>query len=53
MSTGKIVYMVTTLASILISISLYRSERQTLAIFVGLWAPTILSLGQALVDEES
>ncbi len=52
MSTGKLVYIGSTVASILISISLYRSERQTLAIFVGLWAPTILSLGQALVDEE-
>lgn len=52
MSASKIVYMVATLVSILISISLYRAERRDLGIFVGLWAPTILNLGQTLVDEE-
>ena len=53
MAAGKLVYIGATLISILISISLYRSGRQNLAIFVGLWAPTILNLGQTLVDEES
>ena len=53
MSTGKQVYVGATLASILVAISLYRSGRQNLAIFVGLWAPTILNLGQTLVDDES
>lgn len=53
MAAGKVVYIVSTLISILISIALYRGERQTLAIFVGLWAPTILSLGQSLVGEET
>jgi hypothetical protein len=52
LSTSKIIYMVATLASILISISLYRAEKRELGIFVGLWAPTILNLGQTLVDEE-
>jgi len=52
MGTGKAVYIGATLVSILISISLYRSDRQNLAIFVGLWAPTILNLGQTLVDDE-
>ncbi len=52
MGTGKAIYVGATLVSILISISLYRSDRQNLAIFVGLWAPTILDLGQTLVDED-
>jgi hypothetical protein len=52
MGTGKAVYIGATLISILISISLYRSDRQNLAIFVGLWAPTILNLGQTLVDDD-
>jgi len=52
MGTGKGIYVGATLVSILISIVLYRSGRQNLAIFVGLWAPTILNLGQTLVDED-
>ena len=52
MGTGKAIYVGATLVSILISITLYRSDRQNLAIFVGLWAPTILNLGQSLVDED-
>jgi hypothetical protein len=52
MGTGKAVYIGATLVSILISISLYRSDRQNLAIFVGLWAPTILNLGQTLIDDD-
>ncbi len=52
MGAGKAVYIGATLISILISITLYRSDRQNLAIFVGLWAPTILNLGQTLVDDD-
>jgi hypothetical protein len=52
MGTGKAIYIGATLISILISITLYRRDRQNLAIFVGLWAPTILNLGQTLVDED-
>ena len=52
MGTGKAVYIGATLISILISITLYRNDRQNLAIFVGLWAPTILNLGQTLVDDD-
>lgn len=52
MDNGKAAYIGATLASILISISLYQSGRRELAIFVGLWAPTILNLGQSLVDSD-
>ena len=52
MGAGKAVYIGATLISILISITLYRSDRQNLAIFVRLWAPTILNLGQTLVDDD-
>ena len=52
MGAGKAVYIGATLISILISITLYRNDRQNLAIFVGLWAPTILNLGQSLLEED-
>lgn len=52
LSAGKLIYITATLLSILASITLYRRENRELAIFVGLWAPTILDLGQTLVDEE-
>jgi hypothetical protein len=38
--------------SILISLALYFSGKRETAIFVGLWAPTILNLGQSLLDED-
>lgn len=41
-----------TLLSILISLYLYTSGRRETAIFVGLWAPTILDLGQTLLEED-
>jgi hypothetical protein len=41
-----------TLISILISLSLYLSGRRETAIFVGLWAPTILNLGQTLLEDD-
>ena len=41
-----------TLISILISLALCLSGRRESAIFVGLWAPTILNLGQSLLEED-
>jgi hypothetical protein len=41
-----------TLISILISLALYFSGRRERAIFVGLWAPPILNLGQSLLEED-
>jgi hypothetical protein len=52
MNGGKGIYVSGTLISILISLALYFSGRREAAIFVGLWAPTILNLGQSLLDEE-
>jgi hypothetical protein len=52
MDSGKGIYVGGTLISILISLALYFSGRRESAIFVGLWAPTIMNLGQSLIDEE-
>ncbi len=52
MGTGKSIYLGGTLLSTLLSLALYASGRRETAIFVGLWAPTILDLGQSLVEEE-
>ena len=41
-----------TLISILISLALYFTGKRESAIFVELWAPTILNLGQSLLDED-
>jgi hypothetical protein len=41
------------LLSIVLSLALYLSGKRETGIFVGLWAPTILDLGQSLVEEES
>lgn len=49
---GKGVYVGGTLISILISLALYFSGKREAGIFVGLWAPTILNLGQSLIDED-
>lgn len=49
---GKGVYVGGTLVSILISLALYFSGKREAGIFVGLWAPTILNLGQTLIDED-
>jgi hypothetical protein len=51
MNGGKGIYVGGTLLSILISLALYFSGKRETAIFVGLWAPTILNLGQTLIDE--
>ena len=43
MNGGKGIYVGGTLISILISLALYFSGKRETAIFVGLWAPTILN----------
>ena len=48
---GKEVYVTATVLSILISLTLYLTGRREAGIFVGLWAPTILLLGERLTDE--
>jgi hypothetical protein len=52
MNGGKGIYVGGTLVSILISLALYATGRRESAIFVGLWAPTILNLGQSLLEED-
>jgi hypothetical protein len=52
MDGGKGIYVGGTLLSILLSLALYLTGRRESAIFVGLWAPTILNLGQSLIDED-
>jgi hypothetical protein len=49
---GKGIYVGGTLVSIVISLALYATGRRESAIFVGLWAPTILNLGQSLLEED-
>ncbi|HLM77249.1 MAG TPA: hypothetical protein VK361_02490 [Rubrobacteraceae bacterium] len=53
MNTSKGIYIVGTLLSILISLYLYLSGKRESGIFVGLWAPTVLNLGQTLVEDNS
>jgi hypothetical protein len=48
MNGGKGIYV----GGTLISLALYFSGRRETAIFVGLWTPTILNLGQSLLDED-
>ena len=52
MDGGKGIYVGGTLLSILLSLALYATGKRESAIFVGLWAPTILNLGQSLLDED-
>ena len=52
MNGGKGIYIGGTLISILLSLALYATGRRESAIFVGLWAPTILNLGQSLLEED-
>jgi hypothetical protein len=52
MNGGKGIYLGGTLLSILISLALYATGRRESAIFVGLWAPTILNLGQSILEED-
>ena len=51
MDGGKGIYVGGTLLSILLSLALYLTGGRETAIFVGLWAPAILNLGQSLLDE--
>ncbi len=52
MNGGKSIYVGGTVLSILSSLALYMTGRREAGIFVGLWAPTILNLGQSLLDED-
>ncbi len=52
MDGSKGIYVGGTLLSILLSLALYATGKRESAIFVGLWAPTILNLGQSLIDED-
>ncbi len=49
---GKEVYLMGTLISIVLSLALFLRGNRNEGIFVGLWAPTILNLGQTLLDED-
>lgn len=48
--TGRGIYIAGTLFSIVLSLYLFLSGRRETGIFVGLWAPTIVQLGEALVS---
>ena len=52
MDASKGIYLGGTLLSILISLYLYMSGRRETGIFVGLWAPTVLNLGQTLLVDK-
>ena len=52
MDSGKGLYVGGTLLSILLSLALYFSGKRESAIFVGLWVPTIMNLGQSLLEED-
>jgi hypothetical protein len=49
---SKGIYLGGTLLSILLSLYLFTSGRRETGIFVGLWAPTVLNLGQTLLEGE-
>lgn len=49
---NKEVYAAAAVLSVLISLALYLTDRREAGIFVGLWAPTILLLGELMVDDE-
>ncbi len=52
MGPAKGIYVGGTLISILISLYLFVSGRRESGIFVGLWALTVLNLGQTLFEED-
>ncbi len=52
MDASKGIYLGGTLLSILISLFLFTSGRRETGIFVGLWAPTVLNLGQILLEDK-
>ncbi len=45
---GRGIYLAGTMLSILLSLYLFLSGRRETGIFVGLWAPTVIQLGEAL-----
>jgi hypothetical protein len=49
---SKGIYLGGTLLSILLSLYLFTSGRRETGIFVGLWAPTVLNLGQTLMEDD-
>src|SRR5215213_7345595 len=51
LDASKGIYLGGTLLSILLSLYLFTSGRRQTGIFVGLWAPTVLNLGQALLED--
>ena len=51
MNAGRGLYLGGTLISILISLYLFVSGKRESGIFVGLWAPTLLQLGESLLRE--
>ena len=48
---GKEVYVAGTVISIVISLALYLTGRREAGIFVGIWAPTILLLGERMGED--
>jgi hypothetical protein len=52
LGTSKGIYVGGTLLSILLSLYLYTTGKRETGIFVGLWAPTVLNLGQTLVESD-
>jgi hypothetical protein len=52
LDASKGMYLGGTLLSILLSLYLFTSGRRETGIFVGLWAPTVLNLGQTLLEGE-
>jgi hypothetical protein len=51
LNTGRGLYLGGTLISILISLFLFVRGKRESGIFVGLWAPTVLQLGETLLRE--
>ena len=47
---GRGIYLAGTILSILLSLYLYLSGRRETGIFVGLWAPTVIQLGEILTS---
>jgi hypothetical protein len=51
LNAGRGLYLGGTLISILISLFLFVRGKRESGIFVGLWAPTVLQLGETLLRE--
>jgi hypothetical protein len=51
LNAGRGLYLGGTLISILISLYLFVSGKRESGIFVGLWAPTVLQLGETILRE--